>query len=289
MKDKSAYKCGGLVLLAAALLMLPGPARAEMYVEIYGGGAFMSSSAVTASWSGAVPLASTTGTANIPGRVDPAFQGGLKIGTWFVPEGFLGYNYPAWMRYLGFNLDFSYHRLNYRDQQGRWSTTYTPGFVTSAGGPLFWASEGNAFTLAFMFAFRYGFFPDAEVPFGRLQPYVAVGPAILFSSQQRRFNVFAYDTVNGLPAAGVLAGGRKLASESSADIALAAEAGVRWMALRNVSIDLSFKYRWAQPSFGATSFNEVRPGAPWNTITNSSTIETSYHLFSFQVGAAYHF
>lgn len=279
------------VPVLALALLLPATAQGEMYVEVYGGGAFTSTNAVTASWSGAVAGASTSGTATIPGRVDPAFQGGLKIGTWFVPEGFLGFNYPAWMRYFGFNLDFSYHRLNYRNQNGRWFETWTPSGTFSGAGPLTWSSEGNAVTLAFMFTARYGFLPDSEVPFGRLQPYLAVGPAIMFSSQQRNFNVFAYDTLNGVPVPStpVAGGKRDLASESSVDIALAVEGGVRWMALKNVSIDLSFKYRYAQPSFGPTSFTEVRGGAPWNTITNNSTISTTYHLLSFQVGAAYHF
>jgi hypothetical protein len=71
-------------------------------------------------------------------------------------------------------------------------------------------------------------------------------------------------------------------SNSLTTIALAAEGGLRWMALKNVSLDVSFKYRWAQPSFSyATGWTTI---VPFHYNLNST-----YHLFSFQLGAAYHF
>ncbi len=44
---------------------------------------------------------------------------------------------------------------------------------------------------------------------------------------------------------------------SSVDIALVTEAGVRWMALKNVSLDAGFRYRFVPaPSYSITHFGE---------------------------------
>ncbi|MBI4642641.1 MAG: outer membrane beta-barrel protein, partial [Deltaproteobacteria bacterium] len=169
--------------------------------------------------------------------------------------------------YLGFYLDFSYHRLDLKNQN--FNTNINAGGASAFFASTDFKSEGTAATLAFMFAARYGFLPDSEVPFGRLQPYVAVGPAILFSSQQPTISfgpgVFKVD--NG--------------SQSSTDIALAVDAGIRYMALKNVSIDASFKYRWANPSY---SYIGSLLGIPADY-----NYQPTYNLFSFQLGAAYHF
>lgn len=272
MRRKS-YKSAVLFLLAAALVVLPVGAQAEMYVEAYLGGNLASSQSFNY---GASPTPGYTYTVSVPGNYDPAVVGGLKIGTWFVKEGFLGFNYPDWMKYLGFYLDFSYHRLNQRHQAARYQENYFGAFNQ---GMLDFDTEGYAATLAFMFAARYGFLPDSEVPFGRLQPYVAVGPALMFTGQNPTFRFTSYTgpwfTDN-----------EDLKSDSVVTLALAVEAGLRWMALKNVSIDASFKYRYAEPSFTYL----VDPGGNnFFLFRHSVTMDQTYHLFSFQLGAAYHF
>ncbi len=189
--NKKAVWTLGILFLAAALLALPGPAKAEMYVEAYLGGAFSGDlgtdfTQIHPPWPGAAPGAAGENL-KTQGSMAPAVIGGVKLGTWFVPTGFLGYSYPDWMKYFGFYLDFSYHRLNVTQNSFSSITSFyragvAPPKSASTDGTSF-KSEGTAATLAFMFAARYGFFQDSEVPFGRLQPYVAVGPAILFSTQ----------------------------------------------------------------------------------------------------------
>ena len=268
MKLPKFYRLLGALALTTVLVAATAPARAEMYVEAYLGGNFpgSASEAISGNWmdaTGAGPFSF-----NSQGHIDPAVVGGLKIGTWFVKEGFLGMNYPDWMKYLGFYLDFSYHRLDFRRGKGLWLNPTVPDSYLDT-----FFSEGNAATLAFMFAVRYGFLPDSEVPFGRLQPYLAVGPAILFSSQRPAFF--------SVPGTGPWA--LQAPSQSSTDIALALEAGLRWMALKNVSLDASFKYRYATPSYSYSGLFDSAGSV------QSFTFSPTYNLFSFQVGAAYHF
>lgn len=291
------------VLLVAALALHPGPALSEVYVEAYLGGVQGANAAMspshTASDSFSLGTFSSSYSFGIPGRLDPAFMGGLKIGTWFVPEGFLGYRYPGWMKYFGFYLDFMVHRLNFRRQTGSYTNNILINGVPAGGpgaglptfaGDMTFFSDGLAPTLAFMFAARYGFYPDNEVPFGRLQPYVAVGPAILFASQSPTIHRYTAKIQYGSPNPPSISRGTSLISgfRSDATICLAVEAGLRWMALKNVSLETSFKYRWAQPSF-SSDFRDpllmVDGVRPLHTLT----FNPSLHLFSFQVGAAYHF
>lgn len=250
------------------LALVVETAQAEMYVEGYIGGNIAASASETISgnyWNdpfwGEGPF-----TIDHSGHIEPAIVGGFKIGTWFVREGFLGYNYPNWMKYFGFLIDLSYHRLVFRRQPGTWTNTTVP----IAYHDNFF-SEGNAITLAFMFVCRCGFFPDRHVPFGRLQPYIAVGPAILFSSQSQTF----YDP-NGIWSL-------KSPSVSSINPALAVEAGLRWMVLKKVSLNSSFKYRYARPCYEFSSVVDYL-----GTI-HQFKFSPTLHLFSFQGGVAYHF
>ena len=255
--------------LLAALLVFPGAAGGEMYVEGYIGGA------KAANVSDDFPVHWPTVPDylefwKVSGKSDAAVIGGLKLGTWFVKEGFLGCNYPDWMKYFGFYLDFSYHRLNMRDQNAMVVDNFFEPLRTRI------QSEGAVATLAFMFAARYGFLPDAEVPFGRLQPYLAVGPALLFASVEPKLSY--------LDMTGFTFGSNKPGAQSDTTICLAVETGLRYMALKNVSIDISFKYRYAAPKF-TFNFNDFDPILGPGVFT----YKPECHLFSGQLGVAYHF
>ena len=41
---------------------------------------------------------------------------GFTLGYDFVKEGFLGYNYPEWMKYFSFVVDFTYSKAPFDDQ-----------------------------------------------------------------------------------------------------------------------------------------------------------------------------
>ncbi len=272
------------ILVLSLLLILPSAAMAEMYLEGYLGGNFTPSTGMNLTTQHSVfGINDFIESHSIPGRIDPAVVGGLKIGTWFVKEGFLGVNYPDWAKYFGFYFDFSYHRLDFpRQRMDSFAKGLGQANIPSSVTNNFW-SEGTAASLAFMFSARYGFLPDTEVPFGRLQPYIAVGPAIFFSSQEPALT--SGFIIAQAPA--FIPYGIKPGSTSSVDVALAVETGLRWMALRNVSLDVSFKYRYAQPSY-QFSFNDP-VDSPTLSRGRSFTLNPTFNLFSFQVGAAYHF
>jgi opacity protein-like surface antigen len=252
------------VLLLAAVAVMPSPAKAEMYVEGYLGIAAGSNLGKELNTN----VFGFPTSMDFTGYAKAAFQGGMKFGYWFVKEGFLGYNYPDWAKYFGIYTDISYHKVDMGNT--------TSQLVMSGLGifPADLATDGYALTWAFMFTARYGFLPDSEVPFGRLQPYIAVGPAIVFSEQSPTIKTPSFAPV--FP-------GIKGDSISSTNLALAVEAGLRYMALKNVSIDASFKWRYFEPRHSFTFLD------PFVGATRSITYNPSVNLFSFQVGAAYHF
>jgi opacity protein-like surface antigen len=261
------------VLALVAFLSSPVPAKAEVYFEGFLGGVqpmnagmdFFTIHPGTGLWEYQNPQ----------GNYNPAVIGGLKLGTWFVKEGFLGYNYPDWMKYLGFYFEFSYHRLDNPDQPANTNPT---GVGTFNPTPISrFSSKGGVATLAFMFAGRYGFLPDKEVPFGRLQPYVGIGPALFFTSM----------------APSLFSGARngqtfwvQPRSQTVTTLGICVDLGLRYMVLKNVSFDIFYNYRYARPTYeynyadpitGAPSKWEITPGCGGNGM-HSGQIGVSYHF-----------
>ncbi len=260
----------GLFLAVA----LAAPASAEMYVEGYLGGTAAANVGQSLTVQDTlIPRNAEDSHMRFSGTPEAAVLGGVKLGTWFVKEGFAGYGgYPDWMKYFGFYTDFSYQRFELRGPTSGTSVD-TFGLTGAALNAGEFTSQGSIATWAFMFAGRYGFYPDSEVPFGRLQPYVAVGPAVMFSSLSPKLNTQFVDGGPDLTVSGN--------SQASTNLALAVDAGIRIMALKNVSLDISFKYRYAQPSY---TFNGIDFNLPATFKLNPV-----YQLFSGQVGVAYHF
>jgi outer membrane protein W len=274
-------KKGKLIWLAviAALVLVPtmGWAQAKMatpvtraasepsfFVEIYaGGGAALKQGDAFRQVNSpnlAIPIS-----ASAPGNIDPYFIPGLKIGYWFTPYGTYAISgMPDWMKYFGFYTDFSFHRLSFSNQTGSWR-------VGGANGTFFFDTNGNVASWAFMFAARYGFFPDSVVPFGRLQPYLAVGPAIFFSDQKPNVTIRPFNV------------GLSPAWKSSVNIGFAVETGARYFVNKSISVEASFKYRYFAPSY---DFNGSLAGT--NVLYHINS-KPDFNLFSGQVGVAYHF
>ncbi len=255
------------------LILGAGEALAEVYVEGYAG--YVKTATVFREYLVMTthhPALGTSEEHHTRGTFRPAVIGGVKVGTWFVPDGFLGADYPPWLRHFGVYLDFCYHRQNFRYRVG--PSIQNLGVAVDRNS---FDSNGNTITLALMFAGRLGFFANDEVPYGRLQPYFAVGPALLITNQKVTLR-------SATLAAGVLLPYTLSPGAETAVVpALAVEPGVRWHFNKRVSVDLSFKFRWAHPSFTFTYDDPFGPGR------ETFTLHPQYLILSVHLGAAYHF
>jgi opacity protein-like surface antigen len=241
---------------------MPATERSFM-VEIYagGGGATTQNNFIrnTRISNAALPIQN-----NLPGNVDAYFLGGLKLGYWFTPYGTAGItSLPDWMKYLGFYFDFSYQKLNFSNSRGTVSFGGIP--VNTVG----FDTDGSLLTFAFMFAGRYGFMPDSEVPFGRLQPYIAAGPAIFVTNEKPTFNI------------GNLGFSPNNATQTN--VGLAVETGLRYFFTKAISTEVSFKYRYA------TFSNDYTKNIGGSNIIATTEAKGDFNLLSAQIGVAYHF
>jgi len=212
----------GVAALMAALLGMSGAAQSAMWVGAEIGGNFNLGVNMEASAGGASVSRNT--------YVQPSVIGGATIGYDFVNAGFGAYAWPDWMKYFSFAMDLTYNRL-----------TATQG--SGVFNALAASSKMNGWEVAWTFLFmaHYGFMPDSEVPGGRINPYIGVGPAIVWTG------------VEGSLTArhpGNQAGISSNFGQSAMNVALVVEPGIRWVCFKNVSIDTAMRYRFSQPSWG---------------------------------------
>lgn len=243
--------------------MLPMSCWAEIYIGAYLGPNFCSNLnpafdyyAGHFIWGGPNALVCTRTAKNV--SVDPSIMFGGKVGYWFTKESIFGWRLPNWVKHLGFEVDVSYHRNDWPNQ----SVTVNP-----LNGKYNIEQDGWVLSNCFLFMFRYGFLPDAKVPFGRLQPYLGIGPMIFVSNSSLKFSPPTQHTRIQNP---------------EVHFGFALETGIRYMLHKHVSVNLAFKYRHVNDKYGTDDsifdqpllYVEMRP---------------SYHLFNIILGAAYHF
>jgi hypothetical protein len=235
----------GVAALVAAMLAMSGVAQSAMWVGAELGGNFPLKSDINASYLG---FNGTLDKVNI----NPSVIGGATIGYDFVNSGFGAYAWPDWMKYFSFAMDITYNKLIINGGQTVSGNVQNFNFNNLQILPNGMRLKGYELAWTFLFMAHYGFLPDSEVPGGRINPYIGVGPAILWSG-------FENPIGNG--------------GANAMNVALIVEPGIRWMALPNVSIDTAMRYRYAVPSYDVGGL-ELSP---------------TLHQFAFLVRANYHF
>ncbi len=126
------------------------------------------------------------------------------------------------------------------------------GFNRAAVPNDFWID----WTTALHIVGRYGFLPDEEVPFGRLQPYVGIGPAF----------IVLYEEV-----------------DSAKNFGVDVMAGVRYMIFQHVSafVEYKFNYQWAAEI-------ESHPFYLPNGTAGRNTATLDFANHKIVAGIAYH-
>jgi opacity protein-like surface antigen len=207
------------VAALVALLALSGVAQSAMWVGAEIGGNFNLGVDMRVN---AGPFSRSFDT-----EVRPSVIGGATIGYDFVNSGFGGANFPSWMQYFSFAMDITYNRLTIQDRG--------PGIGQFLSNNS--RINGYEFAWTFLFMAHYGFLRDSEVPSGRINPYLGVGPAIVWTGVE-----------GTIPTGNTRFVGRF--GDNAMNVALVVEPGIRWVCLKNVSIDTAMRYRYSQPSWG---------------------------------------
>jgi hypothetical protein len=249
MKKKT-YVLGVAVVLAG-LLALTGVAQSAMWVGAELGGNFNAYPTVRVSAPGGSRSSNT--------EVRPSVIGGVTIGYDFVNAGFGAYAWPDWMKYFSFAMDYTYNRLTIQDNG--------PGVGRYLSGNS--RINGYQSVLTFLFMFHYGFMPDSEVPTGRINPYLGIGPGIVFSGVQGSVRT----SPRGVTGAGVPFYNSGNFGGDNVNVALVVEPGVRFMAMKNVSVDVAMRWRYSAPSWSG----------------DVVTLRTTINQFAPLIRASYHF
>jgi opacity protein-like surface antigen len=123
--------------------------------------------------------------------------------------------FPDWAKYFGVQVDLGYTQSNFSAQTRNVNNIANVGFANVDGGRT---------NLSFMLVGRLPLMVTPDYPNGRFSPYVGVGPTVQFAS---------YDFTN-------YGGG----SNTSTNVGLVSEAGIRYMVTQNFSAGVAYRYNY---------------------------------------------
>ncbi len=150
--------------------------------------------------------------------------------TWGFKLGYFTHSIP----YLGLEVE-SMVNDSYVNRRTLTTSRTIQGYNQAAVPNDFWVN----WTTALHIVGRYGFLPDKEVPFGRLQPYVGIGPAF----------IVLYEEV-----------------DSAKNFGIDVMAGLRYMFTKHIGAFVEYKYnhQWAVEMDARTPFTclTARRGRP---------------------------
>jgi opacity protein-like surface antigen len=170
---------------------------------------------------------------------EPGIVGGIKFGRYFD-------SYPC----FGWELETSFSRNRIRANQGSITPPPPVGPTMLLGGSdwfMIWALQSNLLA-------RYGFLKDKEVTFGRLQPYVGIGPG--------------FEIIYGR-------------TDSAKNFAVEAMTGVRYMLNSKVAVFCEYKFSYQF----AVEYEDVLI----NKYGNGSMMTFDVPHHRFVLGISYHF
>ena len=187
----------------------------------------------------------------VPGRTAPVLTGGLSLGTWFD---YSWAQLPPWMKYFGFSINYLHYALQYPNQTGTFSQNVllnSDGTVgtTSTAGSCNFRSNGTVNSLAFMFKGRYGWQKDDEVPFGRVQAWLGIGPSLNFVSQRPTLTFNNFTLVNGSSMFIPLNYKQAFNSSATTTVGLQVAVGGSYYIFRWLSADAFLQYDYYSPTF----------------------------------------
>jgi opacity protein-like surface antigen len=231
---------------------------AEPYIAAYGGAAFLENTDLADNLR-------LNGTTVVDGRlrdlhVEPGPLYGAKVG-YFLPPSLLGGN-------VGLEAEAYRFQNAIRPQTARFQGTL-------AGAPFndsvaVQRADADVLGTALNLLYRVPFSRSAELPLGRVQPYVGIGLAVLIAELSTRTTPFEVN---------------KQISDTDVQPALQLLAGVRTFVTRNV--DLFFEYRFLHSEPFTFNFRESGTigGGPFVETARDRASLTSHHL---AVGIGFH-
>lgn len=169
----------------------------------------------------------------------PGPQVGLKFG-----------RYLDCLPWFGLEVETNFSRNAHRSQ----NVTITPPLPNGKSSFIYTADWFMAWGIQSAMLARYGFLKDKEVTFGRLQPYVGLGPG--------------FEIVYGK-------------TDSFKNFAIETQAGIRYMCTKNIGIFFEYKFSYQfKVEYEGVLIDKQQPHG-------IMTFDFPHHRFV--VGVAYHF